>query len=94
MIPAGEMAAQRVEAIAEAAVDSLSGADAVYISLGIDVLDPACAPGTGTPEAGGFLSGELIPLLRRLVEVSPPLDTSDITAFAALAAEGPGNPMD
>ncbi len=70
--------------------------DAIYISLDIDVLDPAFAPGTGTPEAGGLSSRELIEIVRFLiaelpvkamdmVEVSPPLDSvNNITSWAAL----------
>lgn len=70
--------------------------DAVYISLDIDVLDPAFAPGTGTPEAGGLSSRELMEILKELferlpivamdvVEVSPPLDSiNQITSWAAL----------
>jgi agmatinase len=64
----------------------------VYISIDIDVLDPAHAPGTGTPEAGGLTSRELLGLLRSLrevrlvgadvVEVSPPYDHAQITAIA------------
>lgn len=67
----------------------------VYLSLDIDVVDPAFAPGTGTPEPGGITSRELldaIHLLRGLnlvgcdlVEVSPPYDASQRTAV--LAAE-------
>jgi guanidinobutyrase / D-arginase len=65
----------------------------VYVSVDIDVLDPAHAPGTGTPEAGGLTSRELLSLLRGLqaavvvgadvVEVSPAYDQSEITAVAA-----------
>ncbi len=65
----------------------------VYVSVDIDVLDPAHAPGTGTPEAGGLTSRELLALLRGLdqarvvgadvVEVSPAYDVSEITAVAA-----------
>jgi agmatinase len=69
--------------------------DAVYFTLDIDVLDPAFAPGTGTPEAGGISSRELMELVKLMisnlpiktmdvVEVSPPLDISDITSWAAL----------
>lgn len=36
----------------------------VYVSVDVDVLDPAFAPGTGTPEAGGLTSGELLAVLR------------------------------
>lgn len=65
----------------------------LYVSIDIDVLDPAHAPGTGTPEAGGLTSRELLELLRGLrsarivgadvVEVSPPYDHAGITAVAA-----------
>lgn len=65
----------------------------VYVSVDIDVLDPAHAPGTGTPEAGGLTSRELLGLLRALrpaavvggdvVEVSPAYDHAEITAVAA-----------
>ncbi|GAA1323890.1 agmatinase [Leucobacter albus] len=65
----------------------------LYISIDIDVLDPAHAPGTGTPEAGGLTSRELLELLRGLkdknlvgadvVEVSPPFDHASITSVAA-----------
>ena len=65
----------------------------VYLSVDIDVLDPAHAPGTGTPEAGGLTSRELLRLLRLLsatqvvgadvVEVSPAYDHAQVTALAA-----------
>jgi agmatinase len=65
----------------------------VYVSVDIDVLDPAFAPGTGTPEMGGFTSRELLALLRGLpgeqiiatdvVELSPAYDHAEITALAA-----------
>jgi agmatinase len=65
----------------------------LYISIDIDVLDPAHAPGTGTPEAGGLTSRELLGVLRGLagaplvgadvVEVSPAYDHAEITAVAA-----------
>ncbi len=65
----------------------------VYVSLDIDALDPAYAPGTGTPEVGGFTSFQMLQLVRGLgglnlvgfdlVEVSPPYDHADITAIAA-----------
>jgi agmatinase len=65
----------------------------VYVSVDIDVLDPAHAPGTGTPEAGGLTSRELLGLVRGLrpaalvggdvVEVSPAYDHAEITAIAA-----------
>jgi len=65
----------------------------LYVSIDIDCLDPAHAPGTGTPEAGGMTSRELLAILRGLagcnlvsadvVEVSPAYDHADITAVAA-----------
>jgi len=69
------------------------GSRPVYITLDIDVLDPACAPGTGTPEAGGPRFDELLEALEAfaalnvvafdLVEVAPSLDPSGITLGAA-----------
>jgi agmatinase len=65
----------------------------LYVSVDIDVLDPAHAPGTGTPEAGGLTSRELLEILRGLrdtnligadvVELAPAYDHADITAVAA-----------
>jgi agmatinase len=65
----------------------------VYLSIDIDVLDPAFAPGTGTPEAGGLSNRELLRVLRGLtgvsligadvVEVAPAYDHAEITAIAA-----------
>ena len=70
----------------------------LYVTVDIDVLDPAFAPGTGTPEAGGLTSRELLALLSGLaglgveiaaadvVEVSPPYDPAGVTAVAAANA--------
>ena len=65
----------------------------VYISFDIDCLDPAYAPGTGTPVAGGLASWQALELMRGLlglnlvgmdlVEVSPPFDHAEITSIAA-----------
>ena len=65
----------------------------VYLSIDIDVLDPAHAPGTGTPEAGGLTSRELLATLRSfaqlnlvgadIVEVAPAYDHAQITGIAA-----------
>jgi agmatinase len=65
----------------------------VYVSIDIDVLDPAHAPGTGTPEAGGLTSREVLGILRGLagarlvgadvVEVAPAYDHAEITTVAA-----------
>jgi agmatinase len=72
------------------------GGAPVYVSIDIDVLDPGTAPGTGTPEAGGLTSRELLGILRGLrgqrlvgadiVEVSPAYDHAEITAIAAAHA--------
>ncbi|MFI6742376.1 agmatinase [Nonomuraea sp. NPDC050451] len=69
------------------------GDRALYVSVDIDVLDPAHAPGTGTPEAGGLTSRELLEILRGLagrnlvgadvVEVAPAYDHAEITSVAA-----------
>lgn len=77
-----------IEAITER-VDDLP----VYLSIDIDVLDPSFAPGTGTPEAGGLTSRELLRVLRGLtslnlvsadvVEVAPAYDHAEITSLAA-----------
>jgi agmatinase len=80
--------------LAEAIEQALDGPDRCYLSVDIDVLDPAFAPGTGTPEPGGLAARELLTAVREValrthlaaldvVEVSPPYDTSDITAEVA-----------
>ena len=84
-------------AVAEKVVERLRGVSAVYFTLDIDGLDPAYAPGTGIPEAGGPSTQDLLELVRPavqrlplraldVVEVAPPLDHADITSFAALKA--------
>ena len=65
----------------------------LYVSIDVDVMDPAHAPGTGTPEAGGITSRELLEILRGLaglnligadvVEVAPAYDHAQITGIAA-----------
>jgi agmatinase len=68
--------------------------DAVFLSVDIDVCDPGHAPGTGTPEPGGLSSRQLLDAVRRIcrelpvagidvVEVSPPYDHAEITAYLA-----------
>jgi len=79
------------EVLAE--VRRLVGPRPAYVTLDIDVVDPAFAPGTGTPEVGGFSSREMLRLLRGLqglnlvgfdlVEVSPPFDPTHITSILA-----------
>jgi agmatinase len=65
----------------------------VYLTLDIDVVDPAFAPGTGTPQVGGLSSAQILELVRSLkglklvgcdlVEVSPPYDNGEITSLLA-----------
>ncbi len=65
----------------------------VYLSLDIDCLDPAFAPGTGTPEPGGMTSNQVLSLLEDLadlpyvgmdcVEVAPAYDHAELTTYAA-----------
>lgn len=73
---------------------ALDECDAVFLSVDIDVCDPGHAPGTGTPEPGGLSSRQLLDAVRRIcrelpvagidvVEVSPPYDHAEITAFLA-----------
>jgi len=68
--------------------------DAVFLSIDIDVVDPGSAPGTGTPEPGGFSSRQLLDAVRRatmelpvagidVVELSPPYDHAEVTAYLA-----------
>ncbi|MBA3690342.1 MAG: agmatinase [Actinobacteria bacterium] len=80
--------------VADAIAEALDGPDCIYLSVDIDVVDPGMAPGTGTPEAGGMLSRELLRAIRQIVgevdlvgmdvvEVSPPYDHAEVTAALA-----------
>ncbi|MEV0969836.1 agmatinase [Microtetraspora glauca] len=71
---------------------ALDECDGVYLSVDVDVCDPGHAPGTGTPEPGGLTSRQLLDAVRRtcyelpvvgveIVEVAPPYDHADITAY-------------
>ncbi|MBV8633028.1 MAG: agmatinase [Burkholderiaceae bacterium] len=72
---------------------AIVGQRPTYLTFDIDCLDPAFAPGTGTPVAGGLSSAQALAIMRALtplnlvgmdvVEVSPPFDQSEITAIAA-----------
>jgi agmatinase len=72
---------------------ALHGQPPLYLSLDIDVLDPAFAPGTGTPEPGGLTTNQVLTLLEELaglpfvgmdcVEVAPPYDHAELTSQAA-----------
>ncbi|MBN8926131.1 MAG: agmatinase [Rhodospirillales bacterium 69-11] len=76
-----------------ARIRDVVGTAPAYLSFDIDALDPAFAPGTGTPEIGGLASWQAQAILRRLrgldfrgmdvVEVAPAYDTAEITALAA-----------
>jgi arginase family enzyme len=91
---AADVADRGATAVAADVRSILSRCDAIHISLDIDCLDPAAAPGTGIPEAAGLTSRDVVTLIKSLqglplagmdlVEVSPILDPSESTVFAAL----------
>jgi agmatinase len=71
---------------------ALQECDAAFLSVDVDVVDPGMAPGTGTPEPGGLTSRQVLDAVRRIgmevpvagidiVEVSPPYDHAEITAY-------------
>lgn len=74
-------------------IQAMMGKRRVYVSLDIDAVDPAFAPGTGTPEVGGLTSYQMLQLVRGLrglnlvgfdlVEVNPAFDHGDITSILA-----------
>jgi agmatinase len=78
----------------EAFVIALDECEGVFLSVDVDVCDPGHAPGTGTPEPGGLSARQLLDSVRRIclelpvvgvdiVEVSPPYDHAEITAYLA-----------
>jgi len=80
--------------LTEAFAIATDDCDAVFLSVDVDVVDPGLAPGTGTPEPGGLSSRELLDAVRRIamelplagvdvVEVSPPYDHAEVTAYLA-----------
>ena len=82
------------EVLSEALALSMDDCDAVFLSIDVDVVDPGSAPGTGTPEPGGLSSRALLDAVRRIamsvpiagmdvVEVAPPYDHAEITAYLA-----------
>ena len=91
-ITAPEFHKMGTEAVLEEILSHLQG-QSVYVSFDIDVMDPAFAPGTGTPVSGGIASWQAFTIMRGLaplnmvgfdlVEVSPPFDHAEITAIAA-----------
>src|SRR4029077_6419406 len=83
-----------VDVLQEAFALGFDDCDGVFVSFDVDVVDPGMAPGTGTPEPGGFSSRQALDAVRRIaielpvvgidvVEVSPPYDAAEITAFLA-----------
>jgi agmatinase len=92
VVSCGDVADLGPAEVAARIAERVGGAP-LYVSVDIDVLDPAHAPGTGTPEAGGLASRELLAILRGLagqqlasadvVEVSPAYDHAEITGIAA-----------
>jgi agmatinase len=92
IVSAEEVHETRPQAVAER-IRGVVGTEPAYLSFDIDALDPAFAPGTGTPEVGGLATWQARAILRRLagldfvgmdvVEVSPPYDVAEITAIAA-----------
>ncbi len=92
-LPARELGTDGVRRALDLVGEVAGGA--LYVTVDVDVLDPAFAPGTGTPEVGGLSTRELLGLLAGLpervgpdvvaadvVEVSPPYDPGGITALA------------
>jgi agmatinase len=86
--------ARGIEPVVDEFLQHLAGLPYVFLSVDIDVCDPAFAPGTGTPEPGGLHARELLRAVRRIassvpvagievVEVSPPFDPAGITALLA-----------
>ena len=89
----GEIVARGLDAVLDEALTiAMTDCDAVFLSVDVDVVDPGSAPGTGTPEPGGLSSRQLLDAVRRIamevplagmdvVEVSPPYDHAEITAY-------------
>ncbi|HEX6393131.1 MAG TPA: agmatinase family protein, partial [Acidimicrobiales bacterium] len=82
------------DCLTEAIAIATDDCDGVFLSVDVDVVDPGMAPGTGTPEPGGLSTRQLLDAVRRIamevplagmdvVEVAPPYDNSEVTAFLA-----------
>jgi agmatinase len=82
------------ECLDEAFEIATADCEGVFLSVDVDVVDPGMAPGTGTPEPGGLTARQLLDAVRRIamslplagidvVEVSPPYDHAEVTAFLA-----------
>jgi agmatinase len=92
ILSAQDVHAASPDAVAKSIIETIGDTPA-YLSFDIDALDPAFAPGTGTPEIGGLTSWQAQAIIRRLgglrfvgmdiVEVAPAYDVAEITALAA-----------
>ena len=92
LIPTHEVRAMGLPAVVDE-IKRVVGANKTFLTFDIDFIDPAFAPGTGTPEVGGYSTFEAISLIRGLtgidfvgfdvVEVAPPYDVAEITSLAA-----------
>lgn len=92
VMPIEEVFERGISAVSQY-IHQMMGNRRVYVSLDIDAVDPAYAPGTGTPEVGGLTSFQMMQLVRGLrglnivgfdlVEVNPTYDHSDITSILA-----------
>ncbi len=82
------------ECLSDAFEIAMDDCEGVFLSVDVDVCDPGHAPGTGTPEPGGLSSRQLLDAVRRIcvelpvvgmdvVEVSPPYDHAELTAYLA-----------
>ncbi len=80
------------ECLSEAMGIAMDDCDGVFLSVDVDVCDPGHAPGTGTPEPGGLTARQLLDSVRQVayevpilgmdvVEVSPPYDHAELTAY-------------
>jgi len=92
IIHCDEFQSQGIDKIVER-IRTRVGNNPLYLSIDIDVLDPAFAPGTGTPEVAGMTTREIVNVIRGLsglnlisadvVEVSPAYDHAEVTSLAA-----------
>ena len=89
-----EIIAGGIDSVVSSVLAEVGDAKSLYMSVDVDVLDPAFAPGTGTPEPGGLTTAQLLRAVRAIVlekgfvgmdvvEVSPPYDHAEVTAMAA-----------
>lgn len=89
-----EIVERGIDEVVGAVLEDLADTPRIFLSVDIDVCDPAYAPGTGVPEPGGLQARELLRSVRRIaasvplvgmevVEVSPPFDNAEVTALLA-----------